>query len=97
MAEPTSVVEVFGKVAGIGGLSLAVAFFVFRDIIAKNIFPTLEKIYAYRLLRLIVICSFIVSIIGMILWSKPTLIVGNGNTTVNADSAKSSTVTVGKP
>jgi hypothetical protein len=94
MTDATSVIETFGKIAGVGGLALGVAFFVFRDVIAKNIFPSLTKTQAYRLLRLIVVFAFVVAVVGMVLWTNPTLVIGSGNTTVDARSAKDSNIRI---
>ena len=45
------VLEVVGKVAGLGGISLGVVLLIFREAIRKNIFPTLPADHAYRLIR----------------------------------------------
>jgi hypothetical protein len=58
----------FGKVAGIGGLSLGVSLFLFRDIIRKEIFPKLTKLHAYQLLRLITILVWSITLAGLGAW-----------------------------
>ena len=62
--------QTVGQVAGIGGLGIGVLLLVFRQIIAKSIFPTLKKDHAYGLLRLISILVFTVAIagIGALVW-----------------------------
>jgi N-acetylneuraminic acid mutarotase len=57
-----------GQVAGIGGLALGVFLFLFRDIIRKNIFPTLNPEDAFRLLRLILVLIWGISFAGLIAW-----------------------------
>jgi hypothetical protein len=63
-----SILKTVGQIAGIGGLSLGVLLIVFREIIRKNIFPTLSQADAYRLLRLITIAVWTVAILGMGAW-----------------------------
>jgi len=59
------ILEVFGKIAGIGGLSLGVMLIIFRDFLAKKIFPTLSKDQAYKLLRLLLLLTWSIAIIGI--------------------------------
>ena len=85
------VLKTVGQIAGIGGLALGVFLLLYRDIIRKNIFPTLPPNDAYRLLRLITIAVWSVAIVGIGAWvyvsAKPTppgprqdaKIDGNGN------------------
>ena len=79
----TELLQTVGQIAGIGGLALGVLLLVFRQIIAKNIFPTLKKDHAYGLLRLISILVFAVAIagIGAWVWVKTS---GDGQTADDA-------------
>lgn len=52
------------KYLGLSGVIIGFVFYVFKEIIRKNIFPTLTKIQAYSTIRLIIICSTIIAIIG---------------------------------
>ena len=65
----TSLIETFGKVAGIGGLGLGVALLVFRDVIAKNIFPSLTREQSYQLLRMIIVLTFALGLSGIAAWA----------------------------
>jgi hypothetical protein len=56
------------KVAGIGGLAFGVLVLIFREVIRKQIFPTLPPRQAYRLLRLIVVLTFTIALVGLIGW-----------------------------
>ena len=47
----TELIKTVGQVAGIGGIALGVFLLLFRDLIRKQIFPTLAKREGYRLLR----------------------------------------------
>ena len=60
--------KIVGQVAGIGGLALGVLMLIFRDVIRKNIFPTLSKEHAYRVLRLIVFLVWSVALVGIGAW-----------------------------
>ena len=64
----TELLQTVGQVAGIGGLAIGVLLLVFRQIIAKSIFPTLKKDDAYRLLRLISVLVLAVAIAGIGAW-----------------------------
>lgn len=64
----TELFKTVGQVAGIGGLALGVFLLLFRDIIRKNIFPTLPPPEAYRLMRLITGAVWSVTIVGIIAW-----------------------------
>jgi uncharacterized membrane protein len=63
-----------GKIAGLGGLCIGLVLYIFRDIIRKRIFPMLPPEQAYRLLRLIVLCTFVIAVIGIMLWAGPITI-----------------------
>lgn len=60
--------KAIGQVAGIAGLGLGVFLFIYREVIRKSIFPTLDKQHAYWLLRLIIILTFVISLTGIIVW-----------------------------
>ena len=60
--------QTVGQVAGIAGLAVGALLLVFRQIIAKNIFPSLKKDHAYSLLRLISILVFTVALAGIGAW-----------------------------
>jgi hypothetical protein len=61
--------KTLGQIAGIGGISLGVFLFLFREIIRKSIFPTLKKDDAYRLLRLISVLVWTVALAGIGAWT----------------------------
>lgn len=60
--------KVIAQVAGIGGIAIAGAVMVFRDVIRRNIFPKVSPEHAYQLIRLIVILAFLVAILGVSAW-----------------------------
>jgi hypothetical protein len=62
------IAETWAKIAGIGGISLFVLLVIFRDVIRKNIFPQLNAAQAYRVIRLVIICTFVVAISGLGAW-----------------------------
>jgi len=65
--------KTFGQIAGIGGLALGVMLLVFRSVIAKNIFPRLDKQDAYRLLRLIIVLAWSVGVLGIVVYAVEKL------------------------
>jgi hypothetical protein len=62
--------ETLGKIAGIAGLSIGFLLIIFREIIGKKIFPTLTKEHSYKILKLIIILSFLFGIFGIAIWSQ---------------------------
>ena len=68
MPESASILEVAGKIAGIGGLSLGVFLLLFREVIRKNIFPNLTKDQAYKIIKLVVILTFSIAVFGISAW-----------------------------
>ncbi len=94
--------KTFGQIAGIGGLALGVFLLLFRDIIAKNIFPQLAKKDAYRLLRLISVLIFLIAAFGLAAWvwieSSATIVIGNQIETdcgvVNTGTTEGATITI---
>lgn len=66
------IVKTAGQVAGIGGVSIGALVLIYRDVIAKNIFPSLSKVHAFSLLRLLIILSWSVAISGIAAWAYVT-------------------------
>jgi hypothetical protein len=64
----TELIKAVGQVAGIGGIALGVFLLLFRDLIRKQIFPTLAKREGYRLLRLIAVLIWSVALAGIGAW-----------------------------
>ena len=64
----TELIKQVGAVAGIGGISLAVFLLLARAILKRDIFPTLNKVQAFRILRWLIVLSFILSFSGIIAW-----------------------------
>jgi hypothetical protein len=64
----TELIKTVGQVAGIGGIALGVFLLLFRDLIRKQIFPTLAKREGYRLLRLIAVLIWSVALAGIGAW-----------------------------
>ncbi|ARV18674.1 hypothetical protein AEP_01730 [Curvibacter sp. AEP1-3] len=61
-------IEAFGQIAGIGGLSLFVFVYLYREVIRKKIFPQLNSQQAYKLIRLFLILVFLFSSTGLAAW-----------------------------
>jgi hypothetical protein len=62
-----SLVEL-GKIAGIAGIALGVFLTLYRDILRKKIFARLPAAESYRLLRLIIVLTWTIAVIGMGVW-----------------------------
>ena len=60
--------EVLGKIAGIGGLSIGLILVVFKAVLDAKRIDALSGIYTYRILRLIIVLSFAMSISGLGAW-----------------------------
>jgi hypothetical protein len=63
-----TLLKTLGAIAGIGGLSLGVLLLVFRDVIRRTLFQRLSRDQSYRLLRLIVVLAFTISVVGIGAW-----------------------------
>src|SRR5947207_1809572 len=61
--------QAVGKIAGIGGLSIGVFLLLFREVIRKNIFPTLSDDHAYRLIRQFMYLTFGIAVCGIAAWT----------------------------
>lgn len=66
--EATQLLSKIGQIAGIGGIALGVLLLLFRDVIRRNIFPTLGQSHAYRLIKLVVVLTFLISALGLGAW-----------------------------
>lgn len=60
--------DTLGKIAGLGGLSLGILLTIFIKIIGKNIFPALNNEHSFRIIRLIIVLTFIISFSGLVMW-----------------------------
>ena len=59
---------VFGQVAGIGGLALGVLLVLYREVLRRRIFPQLSRAQGYKIIRLIIVLTWTVAIIGIASW-----------------------------
>jgi len=95
-----------GKIAGIGGLSIALAYVILRPIIDGRILKTLKPSERVRILRLTVGCALATSLVGLgvyalTIWNQPatpqesTLSVGR-NATVGGSANLNGQTTIGK-
>lgn len=57
-----------GQIAGIGGLSIGLVFLLFRDVIRKNIFPDLTKAQSFKIITIVVICTWSIALAGIAAW-----------------------------
>lgn len=73
------VFETVGKIAGLGGLCVGLVLFVFRDLIARVVFPRLSVEYAYKTIRLFIVATSVIAIVGMLLWAAGPIIIGSNN------------------
>jgi hypothetical protein len=94
-----------GKVAGLGGLCIAVVVLLFRQTIAENILKTLSEEARERILRLTIGGSFVLAALGLVSYTfsttlstwadRVTLWVG-GDLKVGGDATLRGTTKVGK-
>jgi hypothetical protein len=71
----SSLLKTVGQIAGIGGLALGVFLVIFREVIRKNIFPHLAQIHGYRIIRMIVVATFLIASMGIAAWTYVQAIV----------------------
>lgn len=63
-----SLLEKIGQIAGIGGLALGIFLLIFREVLRKNIFPSLNRQQAYNIIKLVLILTFLIAIFGITAW-----------------------------
>lgn len=85
--------QTLGKIAGIAGISIGLILIIFREVVRKNIFPNLTKEQSYKTIRLIVILTFFIALLGLTFWFVPQIIspikkvkVINGSDTLSIDA-----------
>ena len=62
------ILQKLGTIAGIAGIGLGVFVILFREVIRKSIFPNLTKVQGYKLLRLILVLTWTIAILGILGW-----------------------------
>jgi|GEM_PF-5079040 len=62
------ILETVGKVAGIGGIALGVLLILFRNVLRKEVFPTLTRDQAFKLIRLLLILVWSIALVGITAW-----------------------------
>jgi len=63
-----SIIREVLQYAGLAGLALIVFYYLFREIIRKQIFPRLDPDRAYRILRLSLVLIFLIAVVGVAAW-----------------------------
>ncbi len=61
-------IRIVGQIAGIGGLAIGALLLIFRDVIRKEIFPSLTREHAYRIIRLLIVLTFLMALAGTSAW-----------------------------
>lgn len=92
----SELLKTVGQVAGIGGVALGVFLILFREVIRKQIFPSLTKAQAYRLLSLVVILVWSVALAGIGAWVYTSVAADPQPATLNQQSQGSQSPNVGQ-
>ena len=58
-----------GQIAGIAGITIGLVSTIFSLILKRRILPTLSSDQAFKILRLIVIFSFLIGVMGLGAWT----------------------------
>ena len=82
--------QVVGKVAGIGGIALGVFLLLFREVIRKNIFPRLPSEQAFKLIREFMYLTFSIAVLGIAAWVYTTKTANSPETKPSTSSEKAS-------
>lgn len=64
----SSLLEVVGKAAGIGGIGLGVFLLLFRNLIRKLVFPQLTSAQAFHIIKMMMWFIFSIAFAGIIAW-----------------------------
>jgi hypothetical protein len=68
------ILRAVGSIAGLAGLAVGMILLLYREIVRKNIFPTLTKRDAYRLLRNLAVLAWSIAVVGIFCWVWSTTI-----------------------
>ena len=63
-----ALLEVVGKAAGIGGVSLGVFLLLFRNLIRKLVFPQLTREQAFHIIKMMMWFIFLIAFLGIVSW-----------------------------
>jgi hypothetical protein len=81
------ILRTVGGVAGLAGLAIGMILLLYREIVRKNIFPTLTKRDAYRLLRNVAVLSWSIAMFGILSWVWSTAILHKNPPAANGIAA----------
>lgn len=81
-----SLFEAAGKIAGIGGLSIALIYLAFRGMISTGILKTLPPGDRQRILRFSIGCVFAISLTGVVVYALSIVQGPTSNFTVGHDA-----------
>ncbi len=76
----TDLMKLVAQIAAPAGISIAVFFYIARDVIAKKIFPNLTQVQAFRVIMFVVFSGWTVALAGMVAWVYVTLSSANIHT-----------------
>jgi flagellar basal body-associated protein FliL len=62
------ILKVVGQVAGLAGVALGVLLIVFREFLRKTIFANLTREQSFRLLKLLLLLTWSIAIVGIVAW-----------------------------
>jgi hypothetical protein len=68
------ILKTVGSIAGLAGLAVGMILLLYREIVRKNVFPTLSRKDAYRLLCNLAILAWSVAMAGIFCWVWSTAI-----------------------
>lgn len=89
----------FGKIAGIAGISLGVFLFLFKEIIAKKIFPKMSPEHGYKIINRMITVIGLITVLSIGLWAffEYLKVKGNSNVEKPDTSIKDTINTIKKP
>src|SRR5437016_2023479 len=61
--------EVLGKYAGLAGFGIGLVLLIFREVLKKNIYPRLNTVQAYALIKQLMYLTFIIGALGIVAWA----------------------------
>ncbi len=80
-----STLETLGKVAGVAGIAIGAFLFVARDLIAKNIFPTLARVQSTRVILSLAFMAWTIALSGIGAWTYVEVNQGNNGDMTKAE------------
>lgn len=92
MSMDLSTLETLGQVAGVAGIAIGAFLYVARDLIAKNIFPTLTRAHSTKVILALAFMAWSVALAGIGSWTYVEVNQNNNDITKGSSVVTTTTI-----